>query len=302
MAQEEKKAGAAGKVVLVIVLALIVAVGVFAGMVYSSYQRIMPFASQIEASAATIEGCAQAYDVDGVTSELAQVDSALDGIAAELDGGVWDVAACVPVLGEDVHGARTLVAVGQDVMASIVMPVSDVAQTLPSGALNSLGKGLVGAATGVTGEFVLSGASDVANALAGIDGMVETLRAAGPRLDADAQRLAALSDFHFDELNQARDELAGVVDDLRSVLDQISPELEGYASAKQVASDAVDAAGQVAGQIADAAGQALGEAADAVNQAFPEAAKKAQDFVDGAKEFGEGAKSFADGVRDAVLG
>ena len=302
MAQEEKKAGAVGKVVLVIVLALIVAVGVFAGMVYSSYQRIMPFASQIEASAATIEKCAQAYDVDGVTSELAQVDSALDGIAAELDGGVWDVTACVPVLGEDVHGARTLVAVGQDVMASIVMPVSDVAQTLPSGALNSLGKGLVSAATGVTGEFVLSGASDVANALAGIDGMVETLRAAGPSLDADAQQLAALGDFHFDELNQARDALAGVVGDLRSALDQISPALEGYASAKQVVSDAADAAGQVAGQIADAAGQALGEAADAVNQAFPEAAKKAQDFVDGAKEFGEGAKSFADGVRDAVLG
>ena len=302
MAQEEKKAGVAGKVVLVIVLALIVAVGVFAGMVYSSYQRIMPFASQIEASAATIEGCAQAYDVDGVTSELAQVNSALDGIAAELDGGVWDVAVCVPVLGEDVRGARTLVAVGQDVMASIVMPVSDAAQTLPSGVLDSLGKGLVSATMGVTGEFVLSGASDVANALAGIDGMVETLRAAGSRLDADAQQLAALGDFHFAELNQARDELAGVVDDLRSVLDQISPALEGYASAKQVASDAVDAAGQVAGQIADAAGQALGEAADAVNQAFPEAAKKAQDFVDGAKEFGEGAKSFADGVRDAVLG
>lgn len=302
MAQEEKKAGAAGKVVLVIALALIVAVGVFAGMVYSSYQRIMPFASQIEASAATIEECAQAYDVDGVTSELAQVNSALDGIAAELDGGVWDVAACVPVLGQDVRGARTLVAVGQDVMASTVMPVSDVAQTLPSSVLDSLGKGLVGAATGVTGELVLSGASDVANALAGIDGMVETLRAAGSRLDADAQQLAALGDFHFAELNQARDELAGVVDDLRSVLDQISPALEGYASAKQVASDAADAAGQVAGQIADAAGQALGEAADAVNQAFPEAAKKAQDFVDGAKEFGEGAKNFANGVRDAVLG
>ena len=302
MAQEEKKAGAVGKVVLVIMLALIVAVGVFAGMVYSSYQRIMPFASQIEASAATIEERAQAYDVDGVTSELAQVDSALDGIAAELGGGVWDVAACVPVLGEDVRGARTLVAVGQDVMASIVMPVSDAAQTLPSGVLDSLGKGLVSATMGVTGEFVLSGASDVANALAGIDGMVETLRAAGSRLDADAQQLAALGDFHFAELNQARDELAGVVDDLRSVLDQISPALEGYASAKQVASDAADAAGQVAGQIADAAGQALGEAADAVNQAFPEAAKKAQDFVDGAKEFGEGAKNFADGVRDAVLG
>ena len=187
-------------------------------------------------------------------------------------------------------------------MASIVMPVSDAAQTLPSGALDSLGKGLVSATMGVTGEFVLSGASDVANALAGIDGMVETLRAAGPSLDADAQQLATLSDFHFDELNQARDELAGVVDDLGSALDQISPALEGYASAKQVASDAVDAAGQVAGQIADAAGQALGEAADAVNQAFPEAAKKAQDFVNGAKEFGEGAKSFADGVRDAVLG
>lgn len=302
MAQEEKKAGAVGKVVLVIMLALIVAVGVFAGMVYSSYQRIMPFASQIEASAATIEERAQAYDVDGVTSELAQVDSALDGIAAELGGGVWDVAACVPVLGEDVRGARTLVAVGQDVMASIVMPVSDAARTLPSGVLDSLGKGLVSATMGVTGEFVLSGASDVANALAGIDGMVETLRAAGSRLDADAQQLAALGDFHFAELNQARDELAGVVDDLRSVLDQISPALEGYASAKQVASDAADAAGQVAGQIADAAGQALGEAADAVNQAFPEAAKKAQDFVDGAKEFGEGAKNFADGVRDAVLG
>lgn len=302
MAQEEKKAGVAGKVVLVIVLALIVAVGVFAGMAYSSYQRIMPLASQIEASAATIEERAQAYDVDGVTSELTQVNSALDGIAAELGGGVWDVAACVPVLGEDVRGARTLVAVGQDVMASIVMPVSDVAQTLPSGVLDSLGKGLVGAATGVTGELVLSGASDVANALAGIDGMVETLRAAGSRLDADAQQLAALGDFHFAELNQARDELAGVVDDLRSVLDQISPALEGYASAKQVASDAADAAGQVAGQIADAAGQALGEAADAVNQAFPEAAKKAQDFVDGAKEFGDGAKNFANGVRDAVLG
>ena len=38
-----------------------------------------------------------------------------------------------------------------------------------------------------------------------------------------------------------------------------------------------------------------------MNQAFPEAAKKAQDFVDGAKEFGEGAKNFANGVRAAVL-
>ena len=306
--QQGRRGGVAIKVVLGVVVALVVVVGVFAATLWGSYQRIVPLASQIESDASSLEDAFESYDVNAATKLLTSIDTSIDGIGSELDGGVWDVAAALPVLGEDVRGARTLVNVGQDVMGTTVMPLSDAVQGISSAGLSALGMGLGDALTGgAASELSLSGVDDIADALASVDGALETLRSSQTALDADAQTLSGLGNFHFDELNEAREQLLNVVEELDRAISQVTPVLEGYASAKSTVSDAADAATQAANDVASAASEVVGKAADAAGQAFSDAAdaiqdasSKAKDFVDGAKEVGSNVKGLADAVLDGI--
>lgn len=308
--QKEKRGGAAGKVVLGAVVALVVVAGVFAATLWGSYQRIAPLASQLESDASSLEGALESYDVNSATQLLTSIDASIDAIASELDGGAWDFAAALPVLGEDVRGARTLVGVAQDVMGTTVMPLSDAVQGVSSAGLRALGVGLTDALTGGAGEALgLSGVNDLADSLASVDGALETLRSSQAALDADAQTLSGLGAFHFDELNEAREQLAGVVEELDEAIGQVTPVLESYASAKSAVSEAADTATQAANEVATAASEAVSKAADAAGQALSDAAdaiqdasSKAKDFVDGAKEVGSNVKGLADTVFDGIAG
>ncbi len=310
MREEKRHGGVAVKVALGVVVALVVAAGAFAAMLWGSYRRIMPLASQIESDASSLEDAFESYDVDAATGLLSSIDTSIDGIASELSGGVWDIAAALPVLGDDVRGARTLVGVGQDVMDTTVMPLSDAVRGISSAGLSALGMGLRDALTGgATAGLSLSSADDIAGSLASVDGALETLRSSKTALDADAQTLSGLGTFHFDELNEAREQLLDVVEELDGVISQVTPVLEGYASAKSSVSEAADAAAQTANEVATAASEAVGKAADAAGQvlsdaagAIQDASNKAKDFVDGAKELGSNVKDLADAVLDGIAG
>ncbi len=306
--QKEKRGGVAGKVVLGVVVALVVVVGVFVATLWGSYQRIVPLASQIESDASSLEDAFESYDVNAATKLLTSIDTSIDGIGSELDGGVWDVAAALPVLGEDVRGARTLVNVGQDVMGTTVMPLSDAVQGVSSAGLNALGAGLADALTGgAVSGLNLSSVDDIADSLASVDGALETLRSSQAALDADAQTLSGLGTFHFDELNEAREQLAGVVEELDEAIGQVTPVLEDYASAKSAVREAADTATQAANEVAAAASKAVSKAADVAGQALSDAAgaiqdasSKAKDFVDGVKEVGGNVKDLTDTVIDGI--
>ena len=306
--QKEKRGGVAGKVALGVVVALVVVAGVFAVTLWGSYQRIAPLASQLESDASSLEDALESYDVNAATKLLTSIDTSIDGIGSELDGDVWDVAAALPVLGDDVRGARTLVGVAQDVMGTTVIPLSDAVQGISSAGLSALGIGLGDALTGgAAAGLSASSVDDIADSLASVDGALETLRGSQAALDADAQTLSGLGAFHFDELNEAHAQLLDVVEELDEAIGQVTPVLENYASAKSSVSEAADAATQAANEVATAASKAVSKAADAAGQALSDAAgaiqdasSKAKDFVEGAKEVGSNVKGLADTVLDGI--
>ena len=309
--EPKKKRRVVGKIVLgllAVIAAVVVAVCILAAMLWGSLQRIMPYASQIESDASQLESALDAYDMETVYARLTSINDAVGAVASELDGTEWAVASALPVVGEDVQGARTLVTVAQDVLSSTAVPLSDVARGVSAAGLRVLGAGLADALTGgAAGALSSTSVHDIADALASADGALEVLRSSEASLTSDVQTLSAMGEFHVDELNEVRNQLLSVVEGLRDAISQVTPALESYASAKSAVSDAADTASQVANGIvtaasetaagaADVAGQMLSDAADAVQ----DASSKAKDFVDGAKEVGSNVKDFADAVLDGI--
>lgn len=294
MAQQDgqgKRRRSGLKVFLVVLLAAVVALGVLAAMLYGSCQRIMAAAEQISEDGPSVEEALDNYDGNALYDRLSSIDASVDVIAGELAGPAWGVAACVPVVGSDVTGVRQLAGIAQDVMSTTVMPFAGVARSASQVALRTLGTGVVDMLSGgAAGGLGMSGVREMAQALSQIDGSLDTLRASQASLEADAQALSEIGEFHFDVLDEARDMLADAIDELSEVMDQVEPALEGYAQTKEAVSGAADAATHAADQVADVAGQAIDAAAQVGGQ-----------VVQGAKDLGAAAKGFAEGALSGLF-
>lgn len=287
MAQQDgqgKRRRSGLKVFLVVLLAAVAALGVLAAMLYGSCQRIMAAAEQISEDGPAVEEALDNYDGNALYDRLSSIDASVDVIAGELAGPAWGVAACVPVVGSDVTGVRQLAGIAQDVMSTTVMPFAGVARSASQVALRTLGTGVVDMLSGgAAGGLGMSGVREMAQALSQIDGSLDTLRASQASLEADAQALSEIGEFHFDVLDEARDMLADAIDELSEVMDQVEPALEGYAQTKEAVSGAADQVADVAGQAIDAAAQVGGQ------------------VVQGAKDLGAAAKGFAEGALSGLF-
>ena len=247
------------------VVALILAAFCIEGtLLWASYQRIAPVADQLQQDSDAIDVAVEAGDMATVLSSLTSINTGIDSLQGELGRPEWDVAALFPVLGQDVSGARSLLAVGKDVMTGTVMPVHDaVSQTseLMRSAFDVMLLQAFSALMG-GGAASTSGVEQLVAMLGSVDGALTSLEASHIDIDADMQTLDSLEGtLHFGKLVEARDRLAETLTYLAGLLDQAQPVLDGYVEAKQTVGEAADAAQQGVEQVGAAVGEALSGAA-----------------------------------------
>jgi hypothetical protein len=266
-ARAEKKKRVWLRVLLnLVAVAIIVAACIEGTLLWASYQRISPIAEQIQQDADTVDAAVEDGDVSTLLTSLASIDSNVRSLQAELARPEWDVAAGVPVLGQDVTGARQIVDVAMDVMTGTVMPVHNAVWQTSELMRTTLDTTLLQVLASLLGGGQANGSSveQMVNMLGTVDGALTALDGSHTDIEADKQILDSLDGkLHFDALVKARDKLSSTVDDLEELLEQAQPLLDGYQGAKQTASEVADATQQAA----DAVGSAVGDAISSVTGA-----------------------------------
>ncbi len=243
------------------VLALVLALFCIEGtLLWASYQRIAPVAEQVQQDSDAIDAAVEAGDMDTVLTSLASINTGIDSLQSELGRAEWNVAALFPVLGQDVSGARSLLAVGKDVMRGTVMPVHNAVSQTSALMRSTFDLTLLQALSSIMGGSAASasGVEQLVAMLNSVDGALSALEVSHVDIDADVQALDSLEGtLHFTKLIDARDRLAETLSYLADLLDQAQPVLDGYADAKQTA-----------GEVADAAQQGIEQVGAAVSEAF----------------------------------
>ncbi len=256
-----KKGGRVLRRLLKCVLAFVlVALCVEGALLWSSYQRIAPVADQLQQDSDAVDVAVQEGDIESMLACLASIDSGIDSLQAELGRPEWDVACWVPVLGQDVRGARSLLAVGRDVMTGTVMPVHNAVWQTSALMRSAFDATLLQVFSSLMGGGAASTSSveQLVAMLGSVDGALTSLEASRIDIDADMQVIESLEGtLHFSELAQARDRLAETLSYLADLLDQAQPVLDGYAGAKEGAADIADAASGAASQVGAAVGDAI---------------------------------------------
>lgn len=286
-ARAEKKKRVWLRVLLnLVAVAIIVAACIEGTLLWASYQRISPIAGQIQQDADTVDAAVEDGDVSTLLTSLASIDSNVRSLQAELARPEWDVAAGVPVLGQDVTGARQIVDVAMDVMTGTVMPVHNAVWQTSELMRTTLDTTLLQVLASLLGGGQANGSSveQMVDMLGTVDGALTALDGSHTDIEADKQILDSLDGkLHFDALVQARDKLSSTVDDLEELLEQAQPLLDGYQGAKQTAGEVADATQQAASAVGDAISSVTGAGeADEANSQEGSAAQDGQaDAQDG---------------------
>ncbi len=111
-------------VLLVVVVVLVVAAGVEGYLLRSSAQRVKEKASEAMSSVSGYMGAVKTGDATQLTSSAQAVSASARELQAELATTPWNIAAVVPVIGEDVRSVRTIGDVLVDVSENAMEPLA----------------------------------------------------------------------------------------------------------------------------------------------------------------------------------
>ncbi len=129
-------------VVAVIVLVLGVLGGVEAYALFNSAKTVKSQASTIMAQASTIKDAVKKGDSAALSNSVETIRSATNTINKEVNTTAWNIAAMVPVYGQDVKSVQKLGATASDLVEEALVPVADglsglkLSELLQDGAIN----------------------------------------------------------------------------------------------------------------------------------------------------------------------
>ena len=147
-------------------------------------------------------------DFAGAGELAAKTSAAVSGLRSQMQGPLWGAAEWVPVLGEDVKAARTLVDTLANLVDGALVPVS---QALSAVELDRL--------------VVAEGSDRVRFDVAAIQAVADAVKQAAPVLDEAASTVDGMGETHIAQLTEAVDmakekiaPLAGELDEAASLL------------------------------------------------------------------------------------
>ncbi len=169
----------------------------------------------LNASFSSYEAQLENEDYEGALSSLRQAAASAQEINQELSGWQWQVAAKVPVLGDDVSCAQQAAGIGDALAAQALLPVLQEAENLFSEATSS---DLLGA---------------IAEKVEQTDSLMNAITSARTVVSSCREKVQTLPTSHFDELNKA-------VAELRQVITQADDNFNELSDAIDVANSVTD--------------------------------------------------------------
>ena len=119
-----------GRVVLVVVLALVALAGLEGFVLYGSVRRVQGYASSLSGALSTAGSSLSSGDAQALREASTSANVGAHGIKSELDGPAWTVASAFPVVGQDVRSVRTLADVLVDLSDNALSPIAAKADGL----------------------------------------------------------------------------------------------------------------------------------------------------------------------------
>ena len=148
-------------------------------------------------------------DFAGASELASKTSSAVSDLRSQMQGPLWGVAEWVPVLGQDVKAARTLVDVLAGLVDGALVPVS---QALSAVELDKL--------------VVAEGSDRIQFDVAAIQAVADAVRQAAPVLDEAASAVDGIGETHIAQLTEAVDTAKEKIAPLTSELDEVGELLE----------------------------------------------------------------------------
>ena len=146
-----------------------------------SITDVIDRAKTLPATIETLVDTITSGDTAGMQKAVTTLKDDVSTMQEELGGGLWSFAGAIPVLGSDVQGAKELVNIAADLVYKALVPLTDVLAQYPMDSLMSDGTLNVEA----------------------VRQLCAAITAAQPAISDASDKINELSDFHFDQLNDA---------------------------------------------------------------------------------------------------
>jgi hypothetical protein len=186
-----------GRVILIIVLALVVLGGLEGFALYRSAKAVKTDAQAVLVESSTLKNSLKTGDTDTLRTTVADISAKADAINQEVHSPAWVVASYVPVYGQDVKSIQTLGNVAVDLSQNALTPFAHAAEGIQFSTLFANGKIDVAAL-----QTLSSSVSDIA-----------------PVVQSSQQTIAALPQAHITQVAEA-------IEKVRSPLTSASTALE----------------------------------------------------------------------------
>ena len=148
-------------------------------------------------------------DFAGAGELAVKTSAAVSDLRSQMQGPLWGVAEWIPVLGQDVKTARTLVDTLAGLVDGALVPVS---QALSAVELDRL--------------VVADGSGQIQFDVAAIQAVADAVRQAAPVLDEAASKVGGIGETHIAQLTEAVDTAKEKIAPLAGELDEVSSLLE----------------------------------------------------------------------------
>lgn len=112
-------------VVAIVVAVILVAVGAYGFALYNSVKTVKADAATAMAQASTLKKSIKDGDGEALKSSVTVVANSTDAIYREVTSPLWNVATFIPVVGEDVKSAQTLVSAAKNLVNNALEPLSN---------------------------------------------------------------------------------------------------------------------------------------------------------------------------------
>ena len=112
-------------VVAIVVAVILVAVGAYGFALYNSVKTVKADAATAMAQVSTLKKSIKDGDGEALKSSVTVVANSTDAIYREVTSPLWNVATFIPVVGEDVKSAQTLVSAAKNLVNNALEPLSN---------------------------------------------------------------------------------------------------------------------------------------------------------------------------------
>lgn len=189
-------------IVILIILVIVAAVVGYAGYtLYASAVIVKDEAENLVSEISSLESQLSEGEVDDLPQMAASISESVDTIEAEINTDIWQLAAQLPVIGQDVQSVQTLISVADDLVDQALVPLADSLSDLSLPSLFQDGT--------INVDLITELCDSVTSVIPIIQSSIETIE--------------ALPEFNISQLQTIMDSVVEPLQEIEALLEEVEP-------------------------------------------------------------------------------